>query len=65
MVAIRIARFATKKRHVLKMGGAYHLLDDQHAYVSAFRAAAHRLRCSPFIFKGIDEFFLVTPGRRA
>jgi len=32
MAAIRIARLATKKKYVLKMGGAYHGWSDQLAY---------------------------------
>ncbi|NMA93691.1 MAG: aminotransferase class III-fold pyridoxal phosphate-dependent enzyme [Clostridiales bacterium] len=59
MVAIRIARLATKHKHVLKMGGAYHGWSDQHAYGirvpgSKFTQAHGIPR---FIFKGIDEFF--------
>ncbi|MGI6506893.1 MAG: aspartate aminotransferase family protein [Saccharofermentanales bacterium] len=59
MVAIRIARLATKKRHVLKMGGAYHGWSDQHAYGIRVPGSkftqAHGVPL--FIFKGIDEFF--------
>ncbi|NLK02657.1 MAG: aminotransferase class III-fold pyridoxal phosphate-dependent enzyme [Clostridiaceae bacterium] len=59
MAAIRIARLATKKKHILKMGGAYHGWSDQHAYGirvpgSKFTQAHGIPR---FIFKGIDEFF--------
>lgn len=59
MVAIRIARLATKKKQILKMGGAYHGWSDQHAYGirvpgSKFTQAHGIPR---FIFKGIDEFF--------
>ncbi|MCG8615206.1 MAG: aminotransferase class III-fold pyridoxal phosphate-dependent enzyme, partial [Desulfobacterales bacterium] len=32
MAAIRIARLATKKKYILKMGGAYHGWSDQLAY---------------------------------
>ena len=32
MVALRIARLATGKKHILKMGGAYHGWSDQLAY---------------------------------
>lgn len=32
MAAIRVARLATKKKHVLKMGGSYHGWSDQLAY---------------------------------
>ncbi len=59
MVAIRIARLATKKRHILKMGGAYHGWSDQHAYGIRVPGSkftqAHGVPL--FIFKGIDEFF--------
>ncbi len=59
MVAIRIARLATKKRHVLKMGGAYHGWSDQHAYGIRIPGSkftqAHGVPL--YIFKGIDEFF--------
>lgn len=59
MASIRIARLATKKKHILKMGGAYHGWSDQHAYGirvpgSKFTQAHGIPR---FIFKGIDEFF--------
>ncbi|SEO00427.1 aspartate aminotransferase family protein [Paenibacillus sp. OV219] len=32
MAAIRVARLATKKKHIIKMGGAYHGWSDQLAY---------------------------------
>ena len=32
MVACRVARLATKKKHILKMGGAYHGWSDQLGY---------------------------------
>lgn len=59
MVAIRIARLATKNKHVLKMGGAYHGWSDQHAYGIRVPGSkftqAHGVPL--FIFRGIDEFF--------
>ena len=32
MVAVRVARLATKKKHIIKMGGAYHGWSDQLGY---------------------------------
>jgi glutamate-1-semialdehyde 2,1-aminomutase len=59
MVAIRVARLATKKKHILKMGGAYHGWSDQHAYGIRIPGSkftqAHGVPL--YIFKGIDEFF--------
>ncbi len=60
MAAIRVARLATKHRHVLKMGGAYHGWSDQHAYGIRVPGSkftqAHGIPL--FIFRGgIDEFF--------
>lgn len=59
MAAIRVARLATKHRHILKMGGAYHGWSDQHAYGIRVPGSkftqAHGIPL--FIFRGIDEFF--------
>ena len=59
MVSIRIARLATKHKHILKMGGAYHGWSDQLAY--GIRVPGSKwTQCHGiprFIFKGIDEFF--------
>jgi len=59
MVAIRIARLATKKRNIIKMGGAYHGWSDQLAYGiripgSKWTQAGGVPR---FIFKHTQEFF--------
>lgn len=59
MASIRVARLATKHRHVLKMGGAYHGWSDQLAYGiripgSKFtQASGIPLRCMSLT----DEFF--------
>lgn len=59
MVSIRIARLATKHKHILKMGGAYHGWSDQLAY--GIRVPGSKwTQCHGiprFVFKGIDEFF--------
>jgi len=59
MASIRVARLATKHRHILKMGGAYHGWSDQLAYGIRVPGSkwtqAHGV--PHFIFKGIDEFF--------
>jgi glutamate-1-semialdehyde 2,1-aminomutase len=59
MAAIRVARLATKKKRVLKMGGAYHGWSDQLAYgiripgTRGLQAAG----VPGFVFHGTDEFF--------
>lgn len=59
MAAIRVARLATKKKNVLKMGGAYHGWSDQLAY--GIRAAGTKWTQSHgiphFCFKDTQEFF--------
>ena len=59
MGAIRIARLATKHKHVLKMGGAYHGWSDQLAYGIRIPGSkftqAHGVPRK--MFKYIDEFF--------
>ena len=59
MAAIRIARLATKKKTILKMGGAYHGWSDQLAY--GIRIPGSKgLQASGvpgFNFKGTGEFF--------
>ena len=40
MGAIRLARVATGKKHIVKVGGAYHGWSDQLSYACAFRAPA-------------------------
>jgi len=59
MAAIRVARLATKKKHILKMGGAYHGWSDQLAYSiripgSKWTQAGGVPR---YIFKHTGEFF--------
>ncbi len=59
MAAIRVARLATKKKYVLKMGGAYHGWSDQLAYSiripgSKWTQAGGVPR---HIFKNTGEFF--------
>ncbi len=59
MASIRVARLATKHRHVLKMGGAYHGWSDQLAYGIRVPGSkftqAHGVPRK--IFKYVDEFF--------
>jgi len=59
MAAIRVARLATKKKNIIKMGGAYHGWSDQLAYGiripgSKFTQAHGVPR---FCFKHTQEFF--------
>lgn len=59
MVALRIARLATGKKHILKMGGAYHGWSDQLAY--GIRIPGSKWTQAPgiprHIFKYTQEFF--------
>ncbi len=59
MAAIRIARLATKKKNILKMGGAYHGWSDQLAYGIRIPGSkwtqAHGV--PHFIFRDTQEFF--------
>ncbi len=59
MAAIRVARLATGKKHIIKMGGAYHGWSDQLAYGIRIPGSkwtqAHGV--PHFCFKGIQEFF--------
>jgi glutamate-1-semialdehyde 2,1-aminomutase len=59
MVATRIARLATKKKNIVKMGGAYHGWSDQLAY--GIRIPGTRGMQAPgvpnFCFKHTQEFF--------
>jgi glutamate-1-semialdehyde 2,1-aminomutase len=59
MAAIRVARLATKKKNIIKMGGAYHGWSDQLAYGirvpgSKWTQASGVPR---FVFKHTQEFF--------
>jgi len=59
MAAIRIARLATGKKKIIKMGGAYHGWSDQLAYSIRIPGSkwtqAHGV--PPYIFKQTQEFF--------
>ncbi|NLZ28099.1 MAG: aminotransferase class III-fold pyridoxal phosphate-dependent enzyme [Firmicutes bacterium] len=59
MAALRIARLATKKKNILKMGGAYHGWSDQLAY--GIRVPGSRFTQAPgiplHIFALTQEFF--------
>ncbi|WP_320130669.1 aminotransferase class III-fold pyridoxal phosphate-dependent enzyme [uncultured Sphaerochaeta sp.] len=59
MAAIRVARLATKKKNIIKMGGAYHGWSDQLAYgirIPGSKATqAHGV--PSFVFKHTQEFF--------
>ena len=59
MCAVRIARLKTKKKNILKMGGAYHGWSDQLAY--GMRVPGTKSLMSKgvpnFVFKHTDEFF--------
>lgn len=59
MAAIRVARLATKKKNILKMGGAYHGWSDQLAYGIRIPGSkwtqAHGV--PHFCFNGTQEFF--------
>ncbi len=59
MAAIRVARLATKKKNIIKMGGAYHGWSDQLAYGIRIPGSkwtqAHGV--PHYIFKHTQEFF--------
>jgi glutamate-1-semialdehyde 2,1-aminomutase len=59
MAAIRVARLATKKKNIVKMGGAYHGWSDQLAYGIRIPGSrwtqAHGV--PKYIFKHTQEFF--------
>ncbi|HOO24986.1 MAG TPA: aminotransferase class III-fold pyridoxal phosphate-dependent enzyme [Clostridiales bacterium] len=59
MVSIRIARLATKKKNIIKMGGAYHGWSDQLAY--GIRVPGSKWTQANgvprYVFKHIQEFF--------
>ena len=59
MVSIRVARLATKKKNIIKMGGAYHGWSDQLAYGIRIPGSkwtqAHGV--PRYIFKHTQEFF--------
>ena len=59
MAALRVARLATRKKHILKMGGAYHGWSDQLAY--GIRVPGSKWTQAPgiprHIFRYTQEFF--------
>jgi glutamate-1-semialdehyde 2,1-aminomutase len=59
MAALRVARLATGKKHILKMGGAYHGWSDQLAY--GIRVPGSKWTQAPgiprHIFRYTQEFF--------
>ena len=59
MAAIRVARLATKKKYIIKMGGAYHGWSDQLAY--GIRIPGSKFTQAKgvpkFCFKNTQEFF--------
>ncbi len=59
MAAIRVARLATKKKNIIKMGGAYHGWSDQLAYgirvPGSKGTQAHGV--PSFLFRHTQEFF--------
>lgn len=59
MAAIRVARLATKKKNIIKMGGAYHGWSDQLAYgirvPGSKGTQAHGV--PGYLFKHTQEFF--------
>ena len=59
MCAVRVARLATGKKNILKMGGAYHGWSDQMAYGMRIPGTKNlQSRGVPmFVFKHTDEFF--------
>ncbi len=59
MAAIRVARLATKKKNIVKMGGAYHGWSDQLAYGIRIPGTRHMQAhgVPKFVFKHTQEFF--------
>ncbi len=59
MCAVRVARLATGKKNILKMGGAYHGWSDQLAYGMRVPGTKNlQSKGVPmFVFKHTDEFF--------
>ncbi len=59
MAAVRVARLATKKKNIIKMGGAYHGWSDQLAYgirvPGSKSTQAHGVPA--FLFRHTQEFF--------
>jgi len=59
MVSIRVARLATGKKNIVKMGGAYHGWSDQLAYGIRLPGSRHfEAKGVPsYIFRNTQEFF--------
>ena len=59
MAAIRVARLATKKKNIIKMGGAYHGWSDQLAYGIRIPGTKHLQAhgVPKFVFRHTQEFF--------
>lgn len=59
MAAIRIARLATGKKKIIKMGGAYHGWSDQLAYSIRIPGSkwTQASGIPPYIFRHTEEFF--------
>lgn len=58
MAALRIARCATKKKHIIKIGGAYHGWSDQMVYGLKIPGTRNYLESHGipgYIYKGVDE----------
>ena len=58
MAALRIARCATKKKHIIKIGGAYHGWSDQMVYglkIPGTRNYLESFGIPGYIYRGIDE----------
>ena len=58
MAALRIARCATKKKHIIKIGGAYHGWSDQMVYglkIPGTRNYLESYGIPGYIYKGVDE----------
>lgn len=58
MAALRIARCATKKKHIIKIGGAYHGWSDQMVYglkIPGTRNYLESFGIPGYVYRGIDE----------
>ena len=58
MAALRIARCATKKKHIIKIGGAYHGRSDQMVYglkIPGTRNYLESFGIPGYVYRGIDE----------
>ena len=58
MAALRIARCATKKKHIIKIGGAYHGWSDQMVYglkIPGTRNYLESFGIPGYIYRGVDE----------